>query len=170
MEQRHPLVTALLGATIAAAGCTAPPQVQADLEMPREALLTAMRDAAAYPVPLPPQLYVLDGAFRDLEFGSVVAIDGPMIAIRLPSPDPRDLYFHCVVPIQDRAHGIKGDGIVVTKCGDLLVCRYFENRFGSHLALQLGDGAWVDRVTSEALRKAVVAGTTAWFPASPSHR
>lgn len=163
----HPV--AWSAALTAALGCAASPQVQDDLDVPYEALVATMREAAAAPVPLRPPLYELSGSWVEQETGSVVAIDGPMLAVRLDRPDASDLYFHCVVPIAD-GQAIKGDGIVVMKFEDLLVCRYFENRFGSRAAPRLGDRACVDRLTTEALRRAIVAGTAEWYPAPPSRR
>ena len=165
------------------AGCATPPQLVPDLEPRRAELLVAMRDAATKPVPVRPALYTLSGNWGDMEFGSVVANDGPMIVVRLRSdaglppslrrvPRPNEEYVHAVVPVS-APHAtlgscIIGDGIVVAKIDDLLICRYFVSPYDSPPKVCIGDEASIDHDTSVTLKGMIARGTAEWFPASPA--
>lgn len=142
-------------------------------------LLAAMRDAALQPVPKRPDLYTRSGNWVEIEFGTVVAIDLPMIAVRLRAERLQsdrhpsdDAYLHAVVPVSapDAVLGsrIIGDGIAVTKIDDVLVCRYFPCPYGPCVAVGLGDDASVDQETSATLRANIANGTAEWFPARPA--
>ena len=118
-------------------------------------MLPAMRRLAQAECPAPPMMYVLDGNWWVGCFGTVVAIDQGVLAVRMDdrSKWPEDV-LHLLLPIADRMTnaGIKGDGVVVGRLDDILICRYFPNPNGSKEKPALGDEAWVDHSTSLAMR------------------
>lgn len=119
----------------------------------RDQLLDAMRAQERDYAPPPPVLYKPFMGWPAFEHGIVVAIDGPMLAIRMNNPDKiPEHVLEMVMPISDPkvGEGILGDGVVTGRCADLLICRFFENRVQKRAAPAIGNSAYLDWNTREA--------------------
>lgn len=116
-------------------------------------LLEAMRAQAHDYAPPPPELYKPVNGWPVFEHGVVVAIDGPMVAIRMDNPDhiPEHV-LEMVMPISNprAGEGIRGDGVVTGRCEDLLICRFFANRLHEHARAAIGNSAYLDWNAREA--------------------
>jgi hypothetical protein len=144
---------------LAATACVsgAPPQLEAGLS---PAILGEMRLLSEAQCPAPPPIYELDGIWWVGSFGTVVAVDRAMVAIRRDNPKdwPEDTR-HLLMPISARAgDGIKGDAVVVGVSGALVIGRFFQRPYGSPESPAVGDEAWVDHSTSRVMRDSWQAG------------
>jgi hypothetical protein len=109
--------------------------------------VAAARTAA---VPEPPLLSHMPMGWPVLCFGTVVAVGDGAFAAQFADergiPEPPE---HYLVPVTDAAQrGIKGDGRVTCRLGDILVCRWFPRPDDSRLRPQLGDHVWIDWPTT----------------------
>ena len=146
---------ALFLVLIATAACAAPtrtPQLATGLSA---SILEEMERLASAECPTPPDLYAMDGIWWVGSFGTVVAVDGGMVAVRRDNPRdwPADTKY-LLVPISDRgsSNGIKGDAVIVGHCDDVLIGRFFPRPYGVPDLPALGDEAWVDHSTTASMR------------------
>ena len=153
-QRRWPDMRAFSFVLIAAAACAAPirtPQLETGLSA---SIVEEMERLAGAECPTPPELYVLDGIWWVGSFGTVVAVDGGMVAVRRDNPKdwPADTRF-LLVPIATRGSsaGIKGDAVIVGQCEDVLIGRFFPRPYGAPDLPALGDQAWVDHSTTSSM-------------------
>jgi hypothetical protein len=140
---------------IAAAACAAPiraPQLETGISA---SIVEEMERLAGAECPTPPEMYVMDGIWWVGSFGTVVAIDGGMVAVRRDNPSdwPADTQ-HLLVPISARgsSDGIRGDAVIVGHWDDVLIGRFFPRPYGAPDLPALGDIAWVDHSTTASMR------------------
>jgi hypothetical protein len=118
-------------------------------------LVAEMRRQASAACPVPPAMAELDGIWWVGAFGTVVAVEQPMVVVRPRNPTdwPRDK-LHLLMRVSDRSsnQGIKGDAVVVGNSGDLPICRFFQRPHYVQELPALGDQTWVDHSTSRAMR------------------
>jgi hypothetical protein len=132
------------------AACGAPPQVDPSLGSSREAVLRAMREASAEELPPPPATYALPQGWDDLNLGCIVAIDGPMVAVWFDrSKQLPEGWRHQLIPIGDRTQQgtLKGDVVVASRLGEVMIGRFFPRPADNRNAPQLGDEAHLDVLT-----------------------
>jgi hypothetical protein len=131
----------------------ATPDLHPSLRGQSEELIAAMREHSRnYHTP-PPRLYVMPMGWPVYPYGIVVAIDGPMVAIRMK--DPEEIPEHVeemIMPISNHrvGEGILGDGVVAGRLGDMLICRYFPNTLRDYGPPEIGNSAHLDHWTREA--------------------
>lgn len=142
----------VLIATVACAAPTRTPPLVTGLSA---SILEEMERLASAECPTPPDLYTIDGIWWVGSFGTVVAVDGGMVAVRKDNPRdwPADTEY-LLVPISDRASsiGILGDAVIVGHCDDVLIGRFFRRPYGVSDPPAPGDRAWVDHSTTAAMR------------------
>lgn len=114
-------------------------------------LTVQMQRLANVACPTPPIYPAIDGVWYVGCFGSVVAFEHGRVAVRANPRDPwptdtQDL----LLTICDGriGEGIRGDGVVVGRCDELLICRYFPSRFADHDTPAVGDEAALDQAGS----------------------
>ena len=153
--RRWPDLRALSLFLIATAACAAPtrtPQLATGLS---GAIVEEMERLASAECPTPPDLYEMDGIWWVGSYGTVVAVDGGMVAVRRDNPRdwPVDTQY-LLVPISDRrsGNGIKGDAVIVGHCDDVLIGRFFPRPYGAPDSPALGDEAFVDHSTTTSMR------------------
>src|SRR5262252_8793951 len=81
-QRRWPYMRAFSFVLIAAAACAAPirtPQLETGLSA---SIVEEMERLAGAECPTPPELYVIDGNWWVGSFGTVVAVDGGVVAVR----------------------------------------------------------------------------------------
>jgi hypothetical protein len=127
-QRRLPDMRAFSLVLIAAAACAVPirtPQLETGLSA---SIVEEMERLAGAECPTPPELYAIDGIWWVGSFGTVVAVDGGMVAVRRDNPRdwPADTQY-LLVPISVRgsSNGIKGDAVIVGHCDDVLIGRFF---------------------------------------------
>lgn len=150
---------------LAAACAAAPEEPQLEKGLPI-AVLDEMRRHADAPCPVPPALYPLDGTWYVGSYGTVVAVDERLLAVRVDNPKdwPREKR-HLLMPVSGRKpnDGIKGDAVVVGEFGELLICRFFRRPEDADDRPVVGDEVWVDYAGSRAL------GDARWSDALRRH-
>ena len=127
-----------------AASCATGPQIHPDLHGQSEELVAAMRVLARDYVE-PPGRHSQGGGmgWPVWPYGMVVAIDGPMIAIRMNDPkeasgNVEDALMPISTPEREDHHG---HGVVAGRHGDVLICRFFPWGLDSDTPPQIGDSA-----------------------------
>jgi hypothetical protein len=163
---RSVALAALLPALVLAA-CAAPPRLAPGLAADADELLACMRRARSVDVPPLPTRFAMNLDLRELCHGTVVAVDGPMLAVALRNRElapPQRLW--CVLPVTPpSAEAIAGDAVVVAECEGLLVCRYVDRMPFDETPIVLGSEAWIDEATTRAYAR-----LREGEPASPSRR
>lgn len=102
----------------------------------------------------------------DLHGGSIVALDGDVVAIRLHKDQIDREPEHAIASVSDpkQAKGNKGDLVLVSRFDDVLICRYFVCPWALNRdPIDLGDLVSFHPGQSHEVAQAVKAGTAEWF-------
>lgn len=160
---------------LAASGCAAPHRAPLQEAGLPTTILAAMQRLADAECPSPPEWPTLDGIWWRGSFGTVVAFDGRMVALRMDNPEdwPDDTK-HLLVGIWSPRHRpgqpeCRGDVILLGQCEGVLIGRFFPSTLGMPIPPALGDSAWVDHSTSARMRGTWPYGPEGWqLPTVPS--
>ena len=145
----------ILAWCILSAACAGGPQLHPDLHGQAPELLAAMREHSRN-YHEPPGIYHTFGAlgWPIWPYGIVVAIDGPMLGVRMKDPEQLPQHVEDLrMPISNpQENANRGDGIVAGRLGDVLICRFFPDEHHDDGPPAIGDSAYL--VTSmERLRR-----------------
>lgn len=144
-----------LALLVALAACGVRPPAAQVADRVDASLLGEMRRLAEVPCPTPSDMPGLDGNWYVGWYGTVVAVDDAMLAVKITNPErwSSDVQSLLMTVSDRRAHGeSKGDAVVVGRVNDTLVCRFFPSTVGSGEAPAIGDTTTVDHAKSRELR------------------
>lgn len=123
----------VLALCVLGAACAGGPQLHPDLHGRSDELIAAMRAHSRDHHALPERSVPTRLGWPEWPFGTVVAIDGPMLTIRMKDPTqiPAQVEDMVMMISNPRQSLPSGDGIVAGRMNDMLICRFFPNDYGN---------------------------------------